>query len=155
VVLAQGECPGGLFKSLYKKKGAKMNDAIKTKVLSSLAGAETWYPSGKSKVQVGSATIHVRFCSTNHRSPSKYKFNINPNTLSADYELWICGDVGTYYLIPIDVIKQIYSDPNTYPDYHHDEIKVVSVDSHGNYVTYATGGKSINIQPFLRGKIHQ
>jgi hypothetical protein len=130
-----------------------MNKAIKAVVLSTLAGSHGWSPLGKSTVRVGKANVHVRFCSANPRSPSKYKFDINPNTLSADYELWICGDRHTYYLIPIEVIKKMYSDPNAYSDHHHEEIKVVSVDSQSDYVTYATGGKSISLKPFAKARM--
>lgn len=61
--------------------------------------------------------------------PPYYKFNINPNTLSADYELWICGSAGVWYLVPIDLIGRIYSDPAAYPDHRHPEIRVVSLNT--------------------------
>ena len=104
-----------------------MKEDIKKAVYKRIAGSQTWYPSGRAKIRVGQDIVHVRFCSTNRRSPSKYKFNINPNTLTADFELWICGDEETYFLIPIEIIKEIYRDPDTYQDYHHEGIKVVSI----------------------------
>ena len=126
-----------------------MSEEVKKKVYSRIAGSRNWSPSGRAKIRVGGNIVHVRYCSTNDRAPSKYKFNINPNTLTADYELWICGDEETYFLIPIEIIKDIYSDPNTYQDYHHEGIKVVSVDIDSKYVTYATGGKSLSLGPYL------
>jgi len=67
--------------------------------------------------------------------------------------LWICGDQETYYLTPIEIIKKIYTDPDAYQDYHHEGIKVVSIDTDSNYVMYARGGKSISLKPYLKGII--
>lgn len=132
-----------------------MSDEIKRQVYSRIAGSQNWVPSAKAKIRIGQNIIHVRYCSTNRGSPSKYKFNINPNTLSADFELWICGEQETYYLIPIGIIKDIYSDPDTYQDYHHEGIKVVSIDTYSNHVMYARGGKSLNLKPYLRSTLGQ
>jgi len=132
-----------------------MSEEVKKKVFSRIAGLKSWFSAGRAKIRVGNDIIHVRFCSTNRRAPSRYKFNINPNTLSADYELWICGDPETYYLIPIDVMKKIYSDPNTYQDYLHIGIKVVAIDSDSHLVTYARGSKSLSLKPYLRSDLTQ
>jgi len=132
-----------------------MKEDIKKAVYKRIAGSQIWYPSGRAKIRVGQDIVHVRFCSTNRRSPSKYKFNINPNTLTADFELWICGDEETYFLIPIEIIKEIYRDPDTYQDYHHEGIKVVSIDTDENYVQYARGGKSIDLNPYFRSTLNR
>ena len=126
-----------------------MSAEVKKMVCSKICGSQEWFSAGRAKIRVGNDIVHVRFCSTTRPAPSKYRFNINPNTLSATYELWICGDADTYYLIPIDVIKGIYSDPEAYQDYHHPEIRVVSIDSDGHYVTYAVGARSLSIEPYL------
>jgi hypothetical protein len=130
-----------------------MSEEIKKRVYSTISGSRNWVPSTKAKIKIGQNIVHVRFCSTNLGSPSKYKFNLNPNTLSADFELWICGDQETYYLIPIEIINDIYADPNTYQDYHHAGIKVVSVDTDSNRVAYARGGKSLNLRPYLKSTL--
>ncbi len=104
--------------------------------------------SGPSNYWVGHKKVHARFCQTNDRSPQLFKFNINPNTLEADYELWICGEVGLFYLLPISVMKSIYDDPNAYLDYHHPEIRVVSVDVAKDKVTYKTGGGKLDIAQY-------
>ncbi len=98
---------------------------------------------GPSNHWVGRKKIHARFCRTNDRSPNLFKFNINPNTLEADYELWICGEVGLFYLLPTSVMQAIYDDPEAYPDYRHPEIRVVSVDVAKDKVTYKTGGRKV------------
>jgi len=69
--------------------------------------------------------------------------------------LWICGDEETYFLIPIEIIKDIYADPDTYQDYHHEGIKVVSIDTDKNYVQYARGGKSIDLNPYLKSTLNR
>ena len=132
-----------------------MKEDIKRAVYERIAGSQNWYPSGRAKIRVGQNIVHVRFCSTNRRAPSKYKFNINPNTLTADFELWICGDEETFFLIPIEIIKDIYTDPDTYQDYHHAGIKVVSIDTDKNCVQYAIGGKSIDLNPYLRSALNK
>jgi hypothetical protein len=104
---------------------------------------------GRAKYRIGGAVIHVRFCSQDRRASAKYKFNINPNTLTADYELWICGSSRVYYLIPIGHIKAIYDDPTGYPDRHHEKtIKVVSVDTGVDRVTFGAGGKNRSLTSF-------
>lgn len=131
-----------------------MKEEIKRTVYTRIGGSQNWVPSGRAKIRIGKKNIiHVRFCSTHPRRPTKYVFNINPNTLTADFELWICGDQETYYLTPTKIIKDIYSDPDAYQDYHHEGIKVVDVDTDSNYVMYARGGKSLNLKPYLRGKL--
>lgn len=108
---------------------------------------------GRAKYRVSDSIVHVRFCSQNSSAPDKFKFNINPNTLSADYELWVCGSASTYYLMPVSVMQTIYDDPNTYQDRHHPGIKVVSVDISSRTVTYASGGVNLNVRQYLGGKL--
>ena len=85
----------------------------------------------------------------NIRAPEKYKFNINPNTLSADYELWVCGNASVYYLMPISLMQSIYQNSNTYVDRMHPEIRVVSVDIHTHMVAYASGGIKSCLKSYL------
>lgn len=130
-----------------------MDDNVRYRVLKEIAGASGHSPADRAKTKIGKLLVHTRFCSQNAASPSKYKFNINPNTLSADYELWICGSSNLYYLIPISIMKQIYSDPEAYIDKRHPEIRVVSVDIEKHCVTYAKGGKKLNLSRFFRQRI--
>jgi hypothetical protein len=132
-----------------------MVEAITAEVLSAVAGSQGWSPSGRLKARVGKTNVHVRLRSADRESPGKYRFSISPNALSADYELWICGDARTYYLIPIEVIKEMYSDPNAYQDTHHEEIKVVSVDAQSDKATYAAGAVSMSLKPFASARIER
>ena len=128
-----------------------MSEKIKRAVLERAAGASPVSAAGRAKYRIHDNVVHVRFCSTSARAPSRYKFNINPNTLSADYELWICGSSDTYYLIPIDFIRSLYENPSAYVDYHHPKIRVVSVDADKHAVTFARGGQSKSLESYLRG----
>lgn len=119
------------------------SESIKTQVLSKIAGDRATRPAGRSIVSVGSTKIHVRYCS----SPT-YKFNINPNTLRADFELWICGSADRYYLIPIAVIRELYEHPDAYVDSYHPEIRIVSIMSESDEVMYAAGGVKKLLGPY-------
>ena len=127
-----------------------ISEETKRIVLNRISAGEDWVPSGRAKYRKGLHVIHVRFCSPDRFASPHYKFNINPNTLSADYEVWICGDANTYYLIPIQLMRRIYYDPQSYVDSRHPEIRVVSVNASTNTVTYATGGRTTDITPYLR-----
>jgi len=83
----------------------------KTEKYSALAKIANGKPASsivKSKFRIDDTVVHVRYCSTNMKAPEKYKFNINPNTLLADYEMWICGSATTYYLMPVAFMREIY-----------------------------------------------
>jgi len=130
-----------------------MSADVKRSVLATIAGGATLSAAGRSKKRIGNNVVHVRFCSVDSGAPGKFKFNINPNTLSADFELWICGEASDYYLIPISFIHNIYDNPSTYQDKRHEEIRVVSVDTHGHSVMFAAGGVCASIRPFLRATL--
>lgn len=125
------------------------NEEIKYAVMKNISGSKGYTFIGRASYLIGSTTLHVRFCSTDSKGSPHYKFNINPNTLNADYEVWICGDIDTYYLLPNSLIKKIYEDPEAYVDSHHPKIRIVSVNVETNTVTYATGGKSTHLLKYL------
>jgi hypothetical protein len=127
--------------------------AEKRVALAAVANGAPYLPAGRAKYRIGAEIVHVRFCSAYSGAPSKFKFNINPNTLSATYELWICGSAAIYYLMPISFVKGIYENPFTYPDRQHPGIKVVSVDAHTHSVTFASGGTSASLRTFLRERL--
>ena len=124
---------------------APQNDGVKVDTLRRIGDVEPQRAPGPSNYRVGDHVVHARFCRVNQRSPHLFKFNINPNTLQADFELWICGSSALFYLIPTSVIRRIYTDPETYQDYHHPDIRVVSVDSSRDRVIYKRGGGSLNV----------
>ena len=128
-------------------------EEIKRIVLERISLGKTYIASGRSKYRIGDCVVHLRFCSTDKFGSPRYKFNINPNTLTADYEIWICGDADTYYLLPIKIMQQIYYDQGAYVDYHHPEIRVVSVNIETNTVTYASDGKKLHMDEYLHRKL--
>jgi hypothetical protein len=131
-------------------EGTTMSDVAKREVLKRIAKNRPPFPSGRALWQIGGLMVHVRFCSPDKSGASRFKFNINPTTLSADYELWICGDENTFYLVPHSTIKEMYEDPHAYVDRHHKQLTVVTVESSLHSATYAKGGKSIDIEEFYQ-----
>ena len=104
-------------------------------------------PLGGVSYRLGNAVVHVRYCS------SGYKFNINPNSLRANYELWICGGAKHYYLLPTDVLREMYQHPGAYPDKHHPEIRVVSVDAFNHRASYAAPSVTLDLNPYFRATL--
>ena len=124
------------------------NDVIKRTVLAQIAGQSGIRPSGRATFIIQGKKVHVRYC-----SPPTYKFNINPNTLRADYEVWICGSENYYYLIPIEVIRRMYSDPQVYVDSWHPKIRVVSVKSKADEAMFAAGGRTVDLTPYRGARL--
>ena len=105
---------------------------------------------GNSKWRVGTDVVHVRFRSSAKSKGTSFAYNINPNTLTADYEVWICGNAQLYYLFPISVMSTIYIDPGTYVDYRHTKIRVAEVDTYSHRQLYGRGGKSMDASPYFQ-----
>jgi hypothetical protein len=101
---------------------------VKRLVLSRISGGKECRNIGGAKYRIGSQVVHVRFCANPVDTHHAFSFGINPNTLTADWELWICGDKDTYYLLPASLVQAIYKNPNTYIDHTHPEIRVATVD---------------------------
>lgn len=135
------------------KTSAAEREEIKRDVLQKISDSALVRSAPKSMFKIGQSLIHIRFCKRNASSPTKYKFNINPNTLRAEFELWICGDSSCFYLMPMSFIKQLYDHPQAYEDYHHPDIKVVSVDIQTNEVMYARGGESASLMKYKNASL--
>jgi hypothetical protein len=118
-------------------------------VLAKITRVATVEYTKNAKVRIGKSIVHFRYCSSRPGARWKFKFSINPNTLSADYELWICGNAAVYYLIPISFMKDIYDNPDTYADRKHPEVRPVNVDTYSHAVTYAKGGVKKSLKPYL------
>ena len=121
-----------------------MNEKSKEEVLFTIAngrGYQIARSKGPSKWIIGGKFIvHLRFRSSPKADGWTYAYNINPNTLSADFEVWICGSSKIYYLIPMHVLEKIYNDPNTYVDYQHPEIRVIDINTTTHSALYGSGG---------------
>lgn len=125
------------------------SNQAKRATLQQVAGNSPIASAGKAKVSIGRWLVHIRYCSGNQFAPGKYKFNINPNTLSADFELWICGASQHFYLMPVSLMREFYRHPAAYIDSYHPNIHIVSVDAEQHKVTYARGGTSANLSRYF------
>ncbi len=117
---------------------------IKTKVLAAISKGNKPIPMPKAKWRVGGAIVHVRYRSSPKSRGTVYSFNINPNTLTANFEVWICGDATRFFVFPIDVMRAIYYDPDTYTDYTHPNIRVAEVDLSSRRLLFGRGGKDMD-----------
>ena len=133
------------------------NERIKEELLTRIADGRTCHIArghGPSKWYVGETIVHMRFCSRPKTSDGvTYAYNINPNTLRADYEIWICGEAGVYYCIPTEVMKAIYRNPEGYVDRRHPEIRVAEVDTRTHQALYARGGQHLDFSPYFRATL--
>lgn len=124
----------------------------KEKVLRRISPGTPVSSVGRSKYRVGTRIVHVRWRSS-AKNGRIFSYNINPNTLQADYELWICGSDDVYYLFPTEVMKLIYQDPDAYVDYQHPEIRVAEVDSGDHRLLFGRGGKSMDASEYFCGHL--
>lgn len=123
---------------------------IKDSVLNEIAPGVRCCVCGQATYAIASVRVHARYCAG---GPRKCKFNINPNTLRADYELWICGGASQWYLIPVEVIKTMYDHPGAYPDRWHPGIRVVSVDMREHSAGYASPSIKKDLRPYYRANL--
>ena len=127
-------------------------DETKARILRSIAGSRGYRQEGRGKFRIGTTLVHIRYKSKASHGTS-YPYNINPNTLRADYELWICGDRDGWYLIPISVIREMYEDPQAYVDRRHPEIRVATLDVASHSVIYGSGGQRISFSAYRNGHL--
>ena len=132
------------------KTPAEKRRRIKEAVLRKIALGVTWCVSGREMYRFGAVRVHARFCA---EGAGNYRFNINPNTLSADHELWICGQADHWYLIPIQVLQDMYDHPDAYPDRMHPAIRVVTVDASAHSVGYAAPGVKRSLHQYFRATL--
>lgn len=97
---------------------------------------------GKHKVFICGKDIHYRFKTNPKTNPNRFPFNINPNSLTSQLELFICGNENTYYLVPTEMLKEMYNHPNAYRDKLHPDITIITINISNDTVTY--GRPSLN-----------
>jgi len=129
----------------------QQRDDIKMDVFASIAPGSPPMACGREIYRVRITSVHARYCAP---GTGNYKFNINPNTLRADYELWICGNPKHWYLIPSDLLRQIYKHPAAYCDSHHSEIRVVSVNAGTHKAGYAAPSITFDLSPYFGALLH-
>ncbi|MBL8894666.1 MAG: hypothetical protein JNJ53_08690 [Rhizobiales bacterium] len=129
-----------------------MSSAAKAAVIANVAGDRQHRRIGDAMYRVGDAKVHVRYVSW-PKARSTYAFNVNPTTLRADFEVWICGDASSYYLTPIEVIRTLYDDPDAYVDRRHPKLRVMEVSLDDHSCLYARGGQRKNFSPYYLAKL--
>lgn len=122
----------------------------KETVLNKIADGQQISRLPKSKAKIGDKIFHYRLKSFAANGSDKFPFNINPNTLTADFEVWICGSENTFYTVPIKTIKEIYNDPDTYTNSNENQgnIKTLTFDSYYNIAKYGRNRKQISLKDF-------
>jgi hypothetical protein len=129
------------------------NEEAKAKVVATIAGTTSYRKVPKAKYRVGDTTVHVRFRSKPKGDGVTHSFNINPNTLSADFELWICGSEDNFYLIPMSELKDIYDHPNVYRDYRHPDIRVLDVNTKSHRCTFGRNSLDRDFGAYFRATL--
>lgn len=114
----------------------KANEPIKESVLRRIAGDKPYSHVSGVTWRVGDSKVHVRYATG---SGGRYRFNLNPSTMRADFEVWICRKPERYYLIPHSLIGEMHQHPRAYEDRQHPGLTVVSVDVNKHQAQYARG----------------
>lgn len=122
---------------------------IKNQVLHRISGGQSYKSLPKYKWLVNNSVVHIKYRSS-PKSKSVFSYNINPNTLTADFEVWICGEADSYYLFPVAVMKSIYEDPDAYVDKTYPEIRVAEVDMATHRLLFGRGGKRLDCSGYFR-----
>ncbi|GIV87345.1 MAG: hypothetical protein KatS3mg054_1374 [Chloroflexus sp.] len=133
-----------------------LNDAVKEKVLKIIANGKPLTKAinkGREKWKIADKIIHVRFRTSPKTDGFSYSYNISPNTLEADYEVWICGSSHHFYLIPMFEIRAIYNDPEAYVDYQHPNLRVAEVNTINHRVLYGRNRKTMDFSRYFKAKL--
>ena len=125
---------------------AEQRRHIKEAVFDQIAPGEAAVRCGVEMYRVRGSQVHARYCAP---GSGNYKFNLNPNTLRADFELWICGTLDHWYLIPVQVIQQMYEHPAAYRDPFHPESCALGVDPVSHRARYARPSVTLDLTPYF------
>jgi len=123
----------------------KKTDIYRESVLLKIAGGKAFRKSGTVSYIIDGYTYHIKVKTGQLK---RYPFNINKSVLSADYEVYVCGTDELYYVIPVELIRKMHSDPSAMPDYTYPGYTVVDVCPDEEKIIYGTGGKSLNVGAF-------
>jgi hypothetical protein len=130
---------------------AELYGPIIAEVMNHVAGPGAWVLGSERKYIARGKRIHAKAVSPATARNGRCPFNINPNALDADYELWICGTADCYYLIPTDIVRLMYIDPDAYVNKEpgQEEIHTVTVLLREHSANYAKGGKRRDFKPYF------
>src|SRR5713226_2390949 len=117
----------------------KHTDTYRESALRRIAGGRATRKTGQVTYEIEGKRFHIKVKTGNLR---KYPFNINDAVLAADYEVYVCGTQDLYYMVPVELIRKMHTDPSAMPDYTHPGLTVVDIYPAENQIIYGTGGKS-------------
>jgi hypothetical protein len=127
---------------------------IKSAVLRRVAGKRAIVKRPYHSYDIGGTRVHVRFSSQRPSAPVTFGFNLNRASLSADFDLWICGSPAIFYLVPRDQIEEMYEHPDAYVDKWHHGIRSVSVHTDVDEVSFARVGRKLDLKRFRNRAIN-
>lgn len=117
-------------------------------IFQKLADGKTIIDIGNHKVKIGDKVVYWRRKGFPQSGSPKFPYNINPNSLSADFALYICGDEQNYFLLPIAFIKMMNSHPNAYPDNRNPGYTIITIDIRDLDVLYARPSIRLDLRPY-------
>ena len=126
-------------------------DRAKTQALEKVAcGAPIARERGETH-KVGPATVRARYANPQDSGERIFRFPYGGKAHRADYQLWVCGESGIWYLLRSSILDPLYFDPNAYP-HNKPYLRALAVDVRTNRADYATG-KTISILSYRQARL--
>ena len=120
----------------------KAYDRYRKAVLEKIAPHGGYTKNGRVTYKIDGKHYHIR---VDGGQLPKYRFNINPTVLAADYEVYVCGTDDLYYLIPVELIRKMNSDPTAWPDHRNPGYTDIDVYPGDDIIKYGRSGKTLKI----------
>lgn len=113
-----------------------LDELEKRKALKTIAADKRIVRLPRANVGIGDKTVHVQFRPEPKTAPDIWSFNVNKNILLADFDVWVCGTGESYYLVPKNVVREIYNVADGWTDSTYPDIKVVQIDRQSHVCSY-------------------
>lgn len=127
-------------------------ERIKHFVLKKVFGSEKFKPTAaKAIFDLNGVRVHVRHTWVSVRS--NWWFDINPNTLRADFELWLCGYPSLWYLVPVSAIRYMNEAPTAYPNTEKSGTTEVTVNEDNDTCIFARNEPRLDVSRFRHGRL--
>jgi len=126
-------------------------EKIKRWVLSEVFGSESFKPVGIATYGHEGIRVHVRHTWATVRC--RFWFDVNPNTVKADYELWICGMPSLWYLVPVSALVFMQGSPTAYRNTAREATTEVTVNEIEDTCRFARNEKPLDVSAFRHGTL--
>lgn len=123
----------------------KSTDEYRELVLQRIAAGKAYKKIGKVTYNIDGKLYHVK---VKRGQLNKYPFNINNAVLAADFEVYVCATEELYYVIPVELVNKMHSDPSAMPDHRYPGLTILDVYPGEEKIRFGTGGKSLSIGKF-------